>query len=70
MTLSILDGASDIVSYIFDGIVKVFDFLMNLPSFINSLLDIIPSPFKEVILAFSGIIIIYFIAKAVMSIAN
>ena len=70
MTLSILDGATYIVSYILDGIVQVFDFLINLPSFINSLFNIIPSPFKEVILAFSGIIIIYFIAKAVMSIVN
>lgn len=70
MTLSILDGATDIVSYILDGITQVFNFLMNLPSFLYSLLDIIPSPFKEVILGFFGIIIIYFIAKAVMSLAN
>lgn len=70
MVLSILDGATEIVSYIFDGIVQVFDFLINLPNFLYSLLSIIPSPFKEVILGFIGIIIIYFIAKAVMSIAN
>ena len=70
MILSILDSIPDIVSYITDGIKQVFNFLINLPQFINSLADIIPSPFKEVILSFLGIIIIYFIAKAVMSIAD
>lgn len=70
MILSILDGATDIISYVAKGIKQVFDFLLNLPKFIISLIDIIPSPFKEIILAFSGIIIIYFIAKAVMSLAN
>lgn len=70
MILSILDGATDIVAYVIDGIKQVFDFLMNLPQFINSLVSIIPSPFKEVILSFLGIIIVYFIAKAVMTLAN
>lgn len=70
MILSILDSASDIVSYVLDGIKQVFDFLLNLPNFIYTLVDIIPSPFKETLLSFLGIIIIYFIAKAVMSIAN
>lgn len=70
MILSILDNASDILSYILDGITQVFNFLIELPSLLYSLLDIIPSPFKEVILGFFGIIIVYFIAKAVMSIAS
>lgn len=70
MFLSILDNAPEIISYIFNGINQVFKFLLNLPSFLYSLLDIIPSPFKEIILSFFGIILVYFIAKAVMSIAN
>lgn len=70
MILSVLDGATEVISYVSKGIEQIFDFLINLPSFIISLFDVIPSPFKEVILAFSGIIIIYFIAKAVMQLAN
>ena len=70
MILSILDSASDIFSYVLDGVKQVFDFLLNLPNFIYTLVDIIPSPFKETLLSFLGIIIVYFIAKAVMSIVN
>lgn len=70
MILSILDGASKIISYVSEGVGQIFDFLINLPNFIISLFGIIPSPFKEVILSFSGIIIIYFIIKAVMQLVN
>lgn len=68
--LSIMDKATDILKFILDGIGDVFNFFMDLPGFINTLIGIIPSPFKEIVLTFSGLIIIYFIAKAVMSIAS
>lgn len=66
----ILDKATDIIEFIVKGIGDVFNFILELPSFINSLTSIIPSPFKEVILGFIGLIIVYFIAKAVMSIVS
>ena len=68
--VTILDKATDILSFVVKGIGDVFNFILELPSFINSMISIIPSPFKGVILGFIGIIIVYFIAKAVMSIAS
>ena len=66
----ILNSATDILDFIVKGIKGVFDFLLSIPNLINSLISLIPSPFKEVIMSFIGIIIIYFIAKAVVSIVN
>ena len=67
---TILDKATDILNFVVKGIGDVFGFILELPSFINSMTGIIPSPFKEVILGFIGLIIVYFIAKAVMTIAS
>ena len=66
----ILDKATDIITFIGKGIGDVFNFIMELPSFINSMINIIPTPFKEIILGFVGIILVYFIAKAVMTIVS
>lgn len=66
----ILDKATDIIAFIGKGIGDVFSFIMELPSFINSMINIIPTPFKEIILGFVGIILVYFIAKAVMTIVS
>lgn len=67
---NILDKATDIIDFIVKGIGDVFSFILELPSFLNSMASIIPSPFKEVILGFIGLIIVYFIAKAVLSLVN
>lgn len=66
----ILDKATDILVFVGKGIGDVFNFIMELPSFINSMINIIPTPFKEIILGFVGIILVYFIAKAVMTIVS
>ena len=66
----ILDKANGIITFIVKGIGDVFNFIMELPSFINSMINIIPTPFKEIILSFVGIILVYFIAKAVMTIVS
>lgn len=68
--LTIMDKATNILEFVLKGIGDVFDFILELPGFINSLINIIPSPFKSIILGFIGLIIVYFIAKAVMSIAS
>lgn len=66
----ILDKATDIITFIGKGIGDVFNFFKELISFIHSMIDIIPTPFKEIILGFIGIILCYFIAKAVLSLVN
>lgn len=68
--LTIMDKATNILEFVVKGIGDVFEFILELPGFINSLINIIPSPFKGIILGFIGIILVYFIAKAVMSIAS
>lgn len=68
--LTIMDKATNILEFVVKGIGDVFDFILELPGFINSLINIIPSPFKSIILGFIGLIIVYFIAKAVISIAS
>ena len=68
--VSLIELAYDILKFLYNGLKIAFDFLMDLPSFINSLISIIPQPFRSIFVAFSGIIIIYFIAKAVKSVVG
>lgn len=60
------DSVKEFFSMFIEGIGEIIEFLYKLPSFILSLIDVIPSPFNEIIVVFISLIISYFILKAIM----
>jgi len=62
------DSVREFFSMFIDGIYEILEFIFKLPNFILSLIEVVPSPFKEIILVFISVIITYFILKAIMSI--
>lgn len=60
------ESVKEFFSMFIDGIGKILDFIFELPNFILSLIEVIPSPFNEIIVAFISVIITYFILKAIM----
>lgn len=62
--MDIISKATDLISFVFKGIGNFIDFILGLPSFIYSLIEVVPRPIYDIVLQFISIIIFIIILFA------
>lgn len=68
----ILDKAGQLIEFIGNGIKNFIDFIIELPSFIYNLIEVIPRPLYDILLSFISTIIfiiaLYALGKVISSV--
>lgn len=68
----ILDKAGKLIAFIVNGVANFIDFIIELPSFVYNLIEVIPRPLYDILLSFMGLIIfliaLYALGKVVSSV--
>lgn len=70
--MDIVSKATDLISFVFNGVENFIDFILGLPKFIYNLIEVIPRPLYDVVLGFISIIIflvvLYALGKVISSV--
>lgn len=62
--MDIISKSTELISFIFNGIGNFIDFILGLPSFIYSLIEVVPRPIYDIVLQFISIIIFIIVLYA------
>ena len=63
--VSLISHIGRLFDLIESGITSFVDYLMNLPTLVYSLIDVIPEPLSTIFMSFAGLIILVILIKVV-----